>query len=129
MFILSQRQQQVFKDYRLTKTDKSGPWPSRCEGPVLPRSVVLLFTEHKVRGCGRVGQESLTDSMLAVIFSTGGFTKAMALAPCCLLSWFLHLLVLSFLPPSLSYLRVSASLSFSPGPSFPFVSLHYLLGN
>ena len=130
MFILSQQQQQqVFKDYWYTKTDKSGPWPSRCKGPMLQRSAILLFTEHKVWGCERVGQESLTGSMLSVSFSTSGLSKVMTLAPWCLLSHFLHLLALSFSPPSLPYLRVSASLSFSPGPSFPFISLHYLLGN
>ena len=70
------------------------------------------------------------DWLHVVHFSTSGFTKVMTLAPRRLLSYFLHLLVLSFPPLSLTYLWESSSLSFSPGPSsFPFVSLHYLLGN
>ena len=43
-----------------------------AHGPVLPRSAVLLFTEHKhaVWGCVTVGQEVLTDSVLSLHFST-----------------------------------------------------------
>ena len=67
-----QQQQGVFKNYWYTKTDKSGLWPSRHTGPVLPGSAVPLFIEHKVWGSEREGQESLTDTMLSVNFSTTG---------------------------------------------------------
>ena len=73
IFILSgqeQQQQGVFKDYWYTKTDQSGPWPSGHAGAGLPRLAILLFTEHKVWGQERVGQESLTDSVLSVHFLT-----------------------------------------------------------
>ena len=34
------------------------------------KSAISLFTEHKVRGHEKVGQDSLTDAMLSVIFFT-----------------------------------------------------------
>ena len=71
-FVVSRQRRRVFKDYWYTKTDKSGPWPSGCARPVLPRSAVSLFTAHKqaVWGCETVGPEGPTESMLSVHFST-----------------------------------------------------------
>ena len=45
---------------------------------MIPRSAISLFTEHKVRGRERVGQESLTDALLSVIFSTGKLVPILA---------------------------------------------------
>ena len=81
MFILSGQQQPgIFKNYWYTKTDKSGPWPSGHAGTALPRSAISMFIEHKVWGCERAGQESLTDAVLSVNF----YIKKNALFQFCL---------------------------------------------